>query len=398
MENQKAGTPQALITVAISILPMMAIVALMPVIPAIIRNFKDVPNIMTLAPLIVAAPGFTVALFSPFAGYMTDKLGRRKLLIIFTLLYSLGGTLPFFISTFPSLVSGRLMLGIGEAFILTISNTLLGDYFKESERAKWLMWQSIIGAACGVMLLPFSAYLSTLGWNYPFLVYTFALFITLSSYLFIFEPNVNRDGTKKAEKVVIADKFPMGLMFSIAVMTMVAAILYFVYTLHFSLALNAMGIIDQQQIGYYEGIAAVGVPVGGFFFMFVSKQSSRVQFACLFTLFGIGLVGIGMAINVQTAIAAAWLEQMGAGMAIPILIGWALKNAPPEYRGRGMGFWTSGFFLGQGICPWVVSAMRSVVGSLLGAFLVFGIICLVLAGYNWLSSIKETRNARSIEV
>ena len=93
---QKAGLPQGLVIIATSLLPMMAIVALMPVIPAIIDNFKSMPNIFTLAPMVVAAPGLCVALFAPFAGYLTDKLGRRKLLLIFTIFYGFGGILPFF--------------------------------------------------------------------------------------------------------------------------------------------------------------------------------------------------------------------------------------------------------------------------------------------------------------
>ncbi len=116
--TRKAGIPQAAVIIAISLLPMMAIVALMPVIPAIVQNFKDMPNIMTLAPLVVAAPGLCVALLSPYAGYLTDKLGRRKLLLISPLFMVWAAFYRSFFIVFLAVIDGLLLLVAGEAFIL----------------------------------------------------------------------------------------------------------------------------------------------------------------------------------------------------------------------------------------------------------------------------------------
>ena len=86
MENstlaRKAGIPQGIIITGIGILPIMAVVTLMPVIPTIRNNFSDIPYIDVLAPLIISAPGLCVALFSPYAGFLADKLGRRKLFFV----------------------------------------------------------------------------------------------------------------------------------------------------------------------------------------------------------------------------------------------------------------------------------------------------------------------------
>jgi MFS family permease len=127
----------------VGILPMMAIVTLMPIVPALVRNFQNVAGIQTLAPLVLSAPGLCVALFSPFAGVLADRIGRRRLLLIFTTLYGIGGVLPYFITSFEVLLASRLLLGIGEAFILTLGNALLGDYFDKKERATWLAWQAL---------------------------------------------------------------------------------------------------------------------------------------------------------------------------------------------------------------------------------------------------------------
>ena len=84
---RKAGTIQGIIIILVAMLPMMAIVALMPIVPAIVDNFKDMSNIMTWAPLVLSAPGLCIALVSPYAGFLTDKFGRRNLLIFTMVLY-----------------------------------------------------------------------------------------------------------------------------------------------------------------------------------------------------------------------------------------------------------------------------------------------------------------------
>ncbi|MGD8779643.1 MAG: MFS transporter [Ignavibacteria bacterium] len=386
--SRKAGLPQGVIIIIISILPMMAVVSLMPVVPAIRDNFKDVPYISTLAPLVLSAPGLCVALFSPFAGILTDKLGRRKLLLIFTFLYGIGGIMPFFIESFSVLLSGRLVLGIGEAFILTIGNALLGDYFDEAERAKWLMWQGIFGSVSGTLLLSFTGYLSTVDWNYPFLIYGIAFLVSIGAVIFIYEPEKKEQEINKT--TVSVNKFPVAMMLRISLFTLLVSTLYFVYTLHFSLALDSMGISDGQTIGNYSAVASIAVPFGAILFKLISKKDSRFQFAVLFFLVGTGLIFIGLSLNVETVVAAAWVQQLGSGMAIPVLIAWGLRSVPAEYRGRGMGFWSAGFFLGQFISPFAVSVVKNVTNNLLLAFVVFGIICLIIAGSNLILSRRGT--------
>lgn len=377
--NPRAGVAQGLVIIAIGLLPMMAIVALMPIVPALVRHFQHVPGIQTLAPLVLAAPGLCVALFSPFAGVLTDRLGRRRLLLIFTTLYGLGGILPFFLDSFEALFAGRLLLGVGEAFILTVGNALLGDYFEKEQRAKWLMWQSIVGPACGSMLLAISGRLVSVSWNLPFLVYAAALGIALAAFFFAFEPRLDAEPRHDEPGTATMMAFPRGMMFGIGATTFVLAAIYFVFTLQFSLALDAMGVKDGREIGNYSALAAIGVPVGAVLFKFISGRSNGFQFTVLFLLLGTGLLGIGLNLGIDVAVGFAFVQQMGAGMVIPVLIGWSLRSLPERFRGRGMGWWASAFFLGQFVSPLMVSVVRGWSGGLLNAFVVFGLVCFAIA-------------------
>jgi MFS family permease len=376
--TRQAGVPQGLIIIAISLLPMMAIVALMPIVPLLVKSFQQVPDIQTLAPLVLSAPGLCVALLSPFAGWLADRLGRRQLAITFAAIYGIGGMMPFFIQDFGVLLAGRLLLGVGEAFILTMGNTLLGDYFDLEQRAKWLMWQGIVGSACGSALLAASGYLATFGWNFSFLVYGVALVIALAACFFLFEPE-RAPRTAAQAAAAAGERFPRAMMLRIVVTTFVLAALYFVYTLQFSSALDALGLNEVHRIGNYSAVASIAVPLGAILFKLLARRSAVLQFTVLFMLLGCGMVGIGLSRDIQTVIAFAFVQQLGAGMCIPILIGWGLRELPDQYRGRGMGLWTSAFFLGQFLSPLFVTLVRSWTGGLLQAFVACGLICIAIA-------------------
>ncbi|MEY4761183.1 MAG: hypothetical protein RLZZ200_1039 [Pseudomonadota bacterium] len=380
--TRRAGWPQGLVVLMVFVLPMMAIVTLMPIVPALVRNFSDVPNIQTLAPLVLSAPGLCVALFSPFAGVLADRMGRRRLLILFTTVYGIGGIAPYFLTSFPALMGSRLLLGVGEAFILTLGNALLGDYFEKDERTKWLILQGIIGPVFAVGLIATSGTLSMVQWNAPFLIYGLALLMAVFAYFAAYEARPaqpEQPVTGDASVVAPSVPFPTRLMVRLGLTTFVLSAVYFVYTLQFSLALDAMGIKDGAEVGKYSSIASIAVPVGALLFKVLSKRSTTYQFTVLFLLLGLGMIGIGLNLGINATIALAWIQQLGAGMTVPVILNWSLRELPAEYRGRGMGWWASGFFLGQFVSPLFVGLLTSLLGGLLHAFVAAGCLCVAIA-------------------
>lgn len=374
---RKAGAPQGWTLVLINQLPVMAIVALMPVLPTLMQHFANVQNKEVWVPMIITAPGICIALIAPFAGFFVDKIGRRKLLIPFVFLYGIGGTIPFFMDGFGPVFTGRLLLGIGEAFVLVTMNSLIGDYFDQAGRSRWLAIQGFVGPAAATGLLALSGRLANMGWNYPFLVYGIAIIMGFFAWAFLYEP-----GAKVADTEPAPEKksgFPYKTITVIALTTLFLATLYFVYTINFALVLDEMGIKDRVKLGNASAVASIGVPFGAILYKLIYKRPSWQQLALIFSLFAVGLTIIGLANNVNMAIAGAWIQQLGAGMTIPVLIGWALSLIPVEYRARGMGFWTSGFFLGQFLNPVFVSVVKRMVGNLQATFLTTGVLCLCVA-------------------
>ncbi|WP_343617323.1 MFS transporter [Novosphingobium sp.] len=369
---RSAGAGQGIVVVLAGFLPILAIVCLSPVVPRMVEHFASVPGATTLVPLAVTAPGLMIALFSPLMGWLADRYGRRPLLLIATLFYGLVGMAPYWLESLPLIFASRLALGLCEAAILTVTNTLIGDYYPHDKRRTWLMLQAAAGPVFGVSLLMFSGHLAAQDWHLSFLIYGVAVPIFLAMLAFIFEPSLVR------ETIAKASPFPLRSVVITGGVTLFSASLYYVYIVQVGLAFSAIGVTAPDRVGMLIGLANIGVFIGGIAFQPLSARLSPMwQIAIFLVLLGIGMAGIGIAHTESTMTIFACVQQLGAGILIPALVLWAMQGLPAEHRGRGMGVWSACFFLGQFTSPLFVSVGTAATGNIQNAFSLLGLIALL---------------------
>ncbi|KQQ99327.1 hypothetical protein ASF72_17845 [Arthrobacter sp. Leaf141] len=71
----RAGRFQAALLVAGSCMPVLGAVLLAPILPTLSQVFAGTPGVAILVPLTLTLPALFVALFSPLAGYVADRVG-----------------------------------------------------------------------------------------------------------------------------------------------------------------------------------------------------------------------------------------------------------------------------------------------------------------------------------
>jgi MFS family permease len=391
-QPRQADWRQGWILVISGFLPVMAIIALAPTLPTLLRHFRDVPNAALMVPLLITAPSACIALFAPGAGVIADRFGRRPLLLWSMAFYGLGGLVPFFIDNFWAVVAGRFVIGFGEAGVLTVVNTLLADYFDEKARHRWLMIQGVVGSVLGTVTIACSGFLAAQGWQYPFLVYGIAIPILLASLAFLFEPEPRRRQAGAAQAATTP--FPYAVAFMVAGVTVLLSTIYYVQVINFSVLLKDLGVSDPKSIGLSMALPSIGVPLGAVLFKMTTRYGAGAQIFLVFLGYAIGLAGIGLAPDYKVALAFAFVQQLANGLIVPALIAWAQSKFSFEHRGRGMGWWASSFFVAQFLSPAVVNVMRGAVGNLQGAFLAFGLIAAACAAGACLLHYRAARAAR----
>jgi len=388
--SRKAGAGQGITLVTASFLPILAIVSLTTAVPTIIDHFAGHGNIALDVTMMVSAPGLAIALIAPFAGLLADRLGRRTLLVWATLFYGVVGVAPLFLTTLPAIIATRLLLGAAEAFILTLVNTLIGDYWDQAGRRRWLVIQGVVGPAVATGVIAASGALTALHWNAVFAIYSVAFPIFIGMWLYIFEPAPHVASLEEPRASVAGRNFPAGRVAVISATTLFASALFYVFIIQGGLVFREVGVVDPARLGVLVSFASLAVPVGALLFGYLSRRPITLQLLVFFGMMGAGLAGIGASRDSHWMFAALLVQQTAAGMSVPLLIAWAVSSLPFEHRGRGMGFWTAAFFLGQFASPLLVNVARAMTGSVRGAFVVAGIFGLAGAAISLLCLLRQS--------
>ena len=95
-----------------SMMTMMAGAIVAPSLPLISEVFKDVENIALLSRLVITLPALFIAVSAPIFGILTDKYGRKRLLLLSLALYAVSGTSGFLLNNIYALLVGRALLGL----------------------------------------------------------------------------------------------------------------------------------------------------------------------------------------------------------------------------------------------------------------------------------------------
>lgn len=130
-----------------SCLPILGAVLIAPVLPKMQDHCAAVPGAKALVPLALTVPALALAVLAPFAGVIVDRLGRKRLLVVATLLYAVFGTAPLWLDPLGAIIASRALVGVAEAAIMTCCTTLIGDYYSGQRRVKYLALQTMCASA-----------------------------------------------------------------------------------------------------------------------------------------------------------------------------------------------------------------------------------------------------------
>lgn len=372
-QGVKAGFAQGLALLLPATSAVMGILLLVPVAPQMSQTFADVPGVAYLVPVLLTLPGLCIALFSPVAGLLGDRLGRRRLLIGSMLIYGLAGMAPMLLSDLHQILASRVLVGICEALIMTLSTTLIGDLFTGRARERWLSSQTAVASVSALLFLALGGLLGRQGWQAPFLIYGLAWPMAIAVFLLVREP------ARVERQVPGWSALPGRHVMMTSVFTILAAILFYTIQINVSTVLPGFGVTDPARIGLFSAVASIGTPLGSLIFWTLAKRDVRLLLGMEFALMAVAFLAMARSPDAYWFIAAAFVGQMAAGLLLPTLLTWAMSALAFEVRGRGMGLWQSSFAIGQFLSALVVPALAAAAGGTIDAFPIIA-ACALLVG------------------
>ncbi|GAB3114354.1 MFS transporter [Aestuariicella hydrocarbonica] len=378
------GNLQGVVLILPITLTVMGAVLLAPIVPQLMLAFGDTPNAHYLVPMLLSLPALCIALGAPFAGWLADRVGRRKLLIGAMLVYGFCGISPIFLDSYWAIFTSRLGVGLCEAVVITCSTTLIGDYFSGDQRDKWLGSQAALASLTAMCLFPLAGYLgSVYGWRGPFAIYGLSLVMLVGVLLFTWDvcPELAEKGDRNTPVSKEQDQLPWLHMLKVCAYTLIGGIFFYILQFQMSSALGSFDISNSAVTGWLLAFASIGVPAGAIFYRYAHHHFSiRNLIAIEFGILALGFVSMTHAPSYQWFVVAGFLNQFGAGMLLPTLLTWAVAPLNFSVRGRGTGIWQSTFALGQFATTLIFAWVVSMVGSenYLASFQVFGVVALLV--------------------
>ncbi|KUL44510.1 MFS transporter [Streptomyces regalis] len=368
-----------------SCLPILGAVLIAPVLPKMQDHFASTPGAKALVPLALTVPALSLALLAPFAGVIVDRLGRRRLLIVTTVLYAVFGTAPLWLDSLGAVIASRALVGVAEAAIMTCCTTLIGDYYSGHRRVKYLALQTMCASASATVFFVLGGAVGAAGWRVPFWVYAMSLVLAPLMASALPNPAVRATGTEASAEVanpVVRRPFPWRQLAGICALTFFGAMVFYTVPVEMAYLLDDLGVESSGVIGLVTAIASAAT-VGGAITFARLKRAPDPMLPAVFAVCAAGFGVMFLAGNTPLLVVGAVINCLGTGMLLPALLTSAMSRLTFEERGRGTGLWMAAFFGGEFVCPLVLLAGESAVGSIAGAVGVLGVASALVAAGLW---------------
>jgi len=341
---------------------------LIPILP-LMEDKLDISKLQSS--YIITVYSVIAIIFIPLAGYLSDRYGRKKILIPALILTGIGGFVAGMAAwkmsnAFTVILIGRILQGIGASGAMPIVLPLVGDMFHRDEEASATLGIIETANTVGKVLSPIlGSALTAVIWFLPF--FSIPVFCLVSLFMVIFlirEKNDSNEEPLNFKKYwgLIKDVFRAHSRWLIAVF-IIGAILMFIlfgFLFYLSSILEDTFKIEGIKKGLLLAIPLLALSIASY--ITGRKIKDNLQVMKWITFIGIVLAGISVAIISFTThfiylLIIFLICGTGIGMALPCLDSLITKSIEKSIRGAITSLYSSMRFIGVAAGPPVIALL-----------------------------------------
>jgi len=360
----------------LSMMTMMSNVAIVTSLPHLKDHFPGEPDIEFLSRLMLTLPSLSIALLAPFLGHMLHRLPRRISAVAALVLFGIAGSAGLYLQGIEALLASRAVLGIAIALLMIITTSLVGDYFTQETRHRYMGLQSAFTSIGGLLFLIGGGLLSDLGWRYPFGIYLIGILFIPLVLLFIVEPTHPKEEMGAGENT--------GRLLPIYLLAFFLMLLFYTLPTQMPfLMINHFG-ASGALTGAIIASAFIFNALGALSF---ARLKKRFDFAAIY-LIGMAIIATGFVIigevrSVYLFFLTSPIMGFGGGLLMTNVMAWMLSRSHHSRRVKSSGYMSSSLFMGQFFSPIVFHPLVAQFGVqhffvITGGFLMGGVAAVAL--------------------
>ncbi len=334
-------------------LTSMAFAPVSPGLPSLREHFAGVPDVDYLVRLAFAVPAATIAIFSPIAGVVVDRLGRRRVMIAGMLAYGIAGSSVLLIDSLLTIIVMRALLGASVAFVMTASSTLAADYFAGPDRQRFLGLRSGVVNFASVVFNALGGLLATLDWRAPFLCFLLAFALLPAAIRLVSEPVVEGPrGTAQAP--VSREPVPYAFILGMYAIAVTYSVVFYMVPTQLPFYLRENGMTSPSIAGIAIASCSLGISAVALLYGTLRRHASTEAIAAwAFLLIAVGFGLLSRSHTLPTVMSSLMIAGCGLGAIFSNNMVWLVENCPAHVRGRVLGGHTTSVFLGHFSSPFM---------------------------------------------
>lgn len=369
METIKSNNPKRAASMgfifATVLIDVIGFGIIIPIIPALLKELtgKEVNEASGVGGLLMASFALMQFLCSPIMGALSDKYGRRPVLLLSLLGLGVDYLLSAFAPTVAWLFAGRILAGLfGASF--TTANAYIADISTNENRAQNF---GMIGVAFGVGFIigpALGGELGKLGTRMPFYVAAGLSFVNLLYGYFILPESLPKE---KRREFSLAKSNPFSTLYNLKKFPVLKSLLFAflcIYVAAHAVQSNWTFYTNYRfawsEVTIGRSLAVVGILVafvqGGLIRIILPKWGLKTSIFVGFILYGLGLVGFGIA-NASWMMFAFLAPYCLGGIAGPALQSLVSGQVPLNEQGELQGTLTSLMSLSAIIGPLLMNGV-----------------------------------------
>ncbi|MCE8544651.1 MFS transporter [Ruegeria pomeroyi] len=375
-------------------LTIMANATISPALPGLAREFAAHPQVDLLTRLLVPAPSLAVVFVAPLIGVLSDRIGRRGLLVWGIALFVLAGSAGLVLPSLESMLVSRLILGIAVAAITTTQTALTGDYFSGAARAALTGLQTSARNFGGFVFISTAGVLAALSPRLPFAIYALPLLVL--PFVLQSLPRPVRLVAAQVGKASATDGHRNWLLIltGLLLLQMVTNMTFFIMPTQIPFYLDALGHDSAVMTGTVLGLLTLA---GGLAALVYGRLAARLGVTGIWALgygaMAIGMAAIGAQAGLPAMLAGAVCIGIGFAWVLPAFVTVMLAIAPARRRGAAGGLLTTAIFLGQVLSPFVSLPIIAAIGFD-GLYLGAGVLLATISALALIGCVLQRRRIR----